>query len=280
MAKKAKKSTKKQAASRPAKAAPAKKPKAKAPAKKPAASKKWTAKDRASNRPGSKHIDKIGWFKIYHDETTGGVVAMNGTDIHVFTGKMAKASAVAFAKRHSQEYQDDLDKMRNADAPAEEPKAEAEKPAEPKKPAAKKPAKARKEEDADRQLKKLQELRTAADKNRPEFETFESSEGMSNEDKHKARAELEERNGKLRTEYFAKYIHPIELLLQEMEQSSHPASFWTKLTEEPRMASRKQTSMVAAIRAIHERLVLAPQHEVNKIMKSKTAGFPGLLGAS
>jgi hypothetical protein len=159
------------------------------------------------------------------------VVCANGDDIHVFTGKMAKASAVAFAQKHMKEYNDDLDKDKTADEPAveaaPEEKAKPEEPkAEPKAPVKKKSAKARQQELADEQKKKLHELRKLADDNRPEFERFSSTEGMTNEEKLKARSDVEVKNDEKRREYVKKYIDPIENLLKEMDKSGHSADFW------------------------------------------------------
>lgn len=78
----------------PAKAEPS------APAK---ASKKSKAKDDLADRPAADVADeKIGVWTIHHDKTSGGVAAIYGKSVHIFTGKMAKASAVAFAKRHTE----------------------------------------------------------------------------------------------------------------------------------------------------------------------------------
>lgn len=79
------------------KAAKKKKP-AKAAKKKPAKKAKVDLADRVA----AEKVERIGAWAIHHDKQSGGVAAQRGSTIHIFTGKMAKASAVAFAKKHTE----------------------------------------------------------------------------------------------------------------------------------------------------------------------------------
>lgn len=69
----------------------------------PGATAKKSKKADLSDRPVAEVDDeKIGVWTLHHDKTSGGVAAIYGKSVHIFTGKMAKASAVAFAKRHTE----------------------------------------------------------------------------------------------------------------------------------------------------------------------------------
>lgn len=193
------------------KAAKKKAPKAKAKAKSKTKTKKSTKKPAAAapavehegdvsatRKPASKEAEKIGGWSIHADENSGGVAVTKGKTVHVFTGRMAKASAVAFAKNHAAGASD------------------------------KKSAKAAKEtlspEHADLAKGIIDALKDAK-KNKPKFEHVTSD----NKDQKK---EIHDRNQKMIADYKASKLVPIQEAIAKAEKAKVPASFWKTIAKD------------------------------------------------
>lgn len=152
----------------------------------------------ASRKPAMKETEKVGGWTLHADENSGGVAAVKGKTVHVFTGRMAKASAVAFAKNHAEGT------------------------------TAKRSAKAAKEELSPEHAdlaKGIIDALKAASKSRPKFEHVTSD----NKDQKK---EIHERNQKLIEEYRTSKLIPIQEAINKAEKAKVPASFWTTIAKD------------------------------------------------
>lgn len=199
----AKKAAKKKKATKKPKAKAKTKSKTKKPAKKADAAPASALAEHegdvsATRKPASKETEKVGGWSIHADENSGGVAVTKGKIVHVFTGRMAKASAVAFAKNHAAGT------------------------------SAKKSSKAAKEalspEHADLAKSIIEALKDAK-KNRPKFEHVTSD----NKDQKK---EIHESNQKMIAEYKANKLVPIQEAIAKAEKAKVPASFWKTIAKD------------------------------------------------
>jgi hypothetical protein len=151
-----------------------------------------------TRKAAKKEDTTIGGWTLHHDEGSGGVSVTKGKSVHIFTGKMAKASAVAFANNHS------------AAESAKKAKAQAKEALNP-------------EEEV--LAKGLIDALKAAKKGRPQFVRVNSSD-------KEAKADAKAKNAAMIEAFRLKHIAAIQDAIDKADKAKVGASFWKAVAKD------------------------------------------------